>query len=479
MIRTSAGSYGIRAVIAGLALIVPLIAAPAANAADATQFDPGNIISDSIFYNPTLMSEADVQTFIQAKGAKCVAAAGGPACLKDYRESTAPRLADKYCGTTYQGGTNELASHILFNVALACGINPQVLLVTLQKEEALVTSTGPSAGMYKIAMGYGCPDTAACDTSYYGFFNQLYSASRQFQIYAKAPGSFNYRAGQVNSIAWKPTTTKDCGTSQVFIQSSATAGLYNYTPYRPNQAALINLYGQGDDCSSYGNRNFWVYFTDWFGSTTVSPAATSFVKAVYQDVLARQPSTGEAINWGKAVMAGMPHSQIAGAFVNSDEFRLLKIDEAYRTVLNREPEDSGRLSWLAGMRQGTLAPDDVSRIFFQTDEYYNIAGATDPLFVASVYQKIIQRPAVQAEIDYWSGLLRTYGRVGVVNLIWFSVETERARVATMYKAYLGRIPDDPGLVQWADFGLKNGDSALRSAILGSDEYGIRAISRYP
>ena len=53
----------------------------------------------------------------------------------------------------------------------------------------------------------------------------------------------------------------------VYIQNQATAGLYNYTPYRPNQAALDAGYGTGDSCSAYGNRNFWLYFTDWFGST--------------------------------------------------------------------------------------------------------------------------------------------------------------------------------------------------------------------
>ena len=37
-------------------------------------------------------------------------------------------------------------------------------------------------------------------------------------------------------------------------------------PYRPNAAALANLYGTGDACSAYGNRNFWRYFNDWFGN---------------------------------------------------------------------------------------------------------------------------------------------------------------------------------------------------------------------
>src|SRR5690606_20979087 len=49
-------------------------------------------------------------------------------------------------------------------------------------------------------------------------------------------------------------------------KNEATAALYNYTPYTPNAAALANLYTTGDSCSSYGNRNFWAFYTDWFGS---------------------------------------------------------------------------------------------------------------------------------------------------------------------------------------------------------------------
>ena len=54
----------------------------------------------------------------------------------------------------------------------------------------------------------------------------------------------------------------------MFIDNQATAALYVYTPYRPNAAALGNMYGTGDSCSSYGNRNFWRMFSDWFGNPT-------------------------------------------------------------------------------------------------------------------------------------------------------------------------------------------------------------------
>lgn len=477
------------AVVAAVFGGIALAPSPAAHAADGSQFNPGFIISDDIFYNSSLYSDAQIQSFFESKEQSC-SASSSPGCLRYYRLDTPPRLATNYCGL-YQGGTNELASHILFNVASACGINPQVLIVLLQKEQSLITASNPSASKYQRATGFGCPDSAngACDANYTGFFNQLYQAASHFKSYVDPANAryYNYHAGQTVQISYRPgnlgSDGSTCASPAVSIQNKATAALYVYTPYQPDAAALSNLYGTGDVCSSYGNRNFWAYFTDWFGSTTISKANDSFVRAVYRDVLKRDPGDGERITWGQALTAGMPRSQVAGAFVNSDEFRLLKIDFAYTDVLGRPADPGGELSWLNGMRAGALTPDDVYRIFLQTPEYYASTGAgqpaTDQTFIAAMYQKILTRPAVQSEIDYWVNLLHQYGQATVVNMIWFSTETARARVTQMYQDYLGRTPDGPGLVQWADDALRYGDSWVRSALLGSDEYLARAQTRYP
>jgi hypothetical protein len=63
----------------------------------------------------------------------------------------------------------------------------------------------------------------------------------------------------------------------VYIQNQATANLYYYTPYQPNAASLRAGYGEGDGCSTYGNRNFYQYFNDWFGSTQYIATDTAFV----------------------------------------------------------------------------------------------------------------------------------------------------------------------------------------------------------
>ena len=245
---------------------LPAISSVLPRAADGRDFDPGNIISDAVFFDGYAMTEGQIQTFLNTKGANCVS--GEQACIKNYRTTSAAKPADSQC-SGYSGGQNQSAAQVIAGVAASCGVNPRVLLVLLEKEQSLVTRTRPTTRSYQAATGFGCPDTAPCDAQYYGLFNQLYLAARQYQIYATYPTRYNHVAGRVNNILFSPNAS--CGSSPVFIANQATAGLYNYTPYQPNAAALANMYGTGNGCSSYGNRNFWRLFTDWFGS----PQATS------------------------------------------------------------------------------------------------------------------------------------------------------------------------------------------------------------
>lgn len=233
-----------------------------ASAAVGSDFNPGSIISDEIFYNSATMTTAQVQSFLQARVPTCRA---GYTCLKDFRQNTTSQPARSEGCAAISGQAGETAASIIVRVSKACGINPRVMLVLLEKEQSLVTDTWPTSRQYRSATGYGCPDTADCDVNYYGFYNQVYHAAWQFKKYRARPNDRSYVAGRWNTILWHPNAA--CGSSSVYIQNQATAGLYLYTPYRPNAAALANLYGTGDGCSSYGNRNFWRIFTDWFGST--------------------------------------------------------------------------------------------------------------------------------------------------------------------------------------------------------------------
>jgi len=241
--------------------------APAA-AANPALFDPGHIIDDGVFYDGAAMTAAQIQEFLNAKVPSCAGV-----CLKNYTAATPSIAAATGRCAAYTGSASESAATIIARVGAACGISQKALLVLLQKEQGLVTATNPSAGKFNAATGYSCPDTAACDPAYSGFFYQVYYAARQYKNYAINPTNFNHQAGRVNNIRFHPNAA--CGTKAVYIQNKATAGLYNYTPYTPNAAAMANINGTGDGCSSYGNRNFWRYYSDWFGSPTLG---TSLVR---------------------------------------------------------------------------------------------------------------------------------------------------------------------------------------------------------
>jgi hypothetical protein len=251
----------------GIAFVPP----QAAIAADGANFDAGMIISDETFYNSGAMNPGQVQAFLNEKGAGC--SPNSLPCLKDILLTYPQRGGDQYC-STLPAAANQRAADLFAAIAVACGINPQVLLVLVEKEQSLVSRSSPSDYSYRYATGFACPDTGGCDDALSGFVTQVYLAAKQFERYRINPGSYNYQAGMNNNILFNPNP--GCGSTSVFIRNQATAGLYNYTPYQPNAAALQNLYGSGDGCSSYGNRNFWRMFTDWFGSTSNTLTFPSF-----------------------------------------------------------------------------------------------------------------------------------------------------------------------------------------------------------
>jgi hypothetical protein len=279
-------------------------ASPQANAASvASDWRAGQIIDDGIFFNSSDMTVEQIQAFLNSKVPTCDtqgtgtseygggtraqygATRGHPApfvCLKDYYENPASH-ENNLAGRQIPNGAMS-AAQIIKNAADTNGISVRALLVMIQKESPgpLITDTWPFDNQYTNALGFGCPDTAACDPQYAGFANQVQNAARQFTLYQRYPDSYRHKAQQNNTVLYSPTSS--CGSGTVFIKSIATAGLYNYTPYQPNQAALNNLYGSGDACSAYGNRNFWRMFNDWFGTTyyqfgNISSSTTSYALA--------------------------------------------------------------------------------------------------------------------------------------------------------------------------------------------------------
>ncbi len=249
-------------------------------AAGTPGFEAGRIIDNSVMTNYGSMSVSQIQNFLNSKVPSCdtygqkLSEYGGPDLNGDGKVQRWEWGKAKYnqtkfvCLRNYKVSDGRTAARVIYDVGRKYKINPQVLIVLLQKEQGLVTDTWPLNIQYRSATGYGCPDTAPCASQYYGLVNQLDWAAKMYRsILNRDPNWYSpYIAGYNPRVYWHPDTSR-CGSRSLTIENWSTAALYSYTPYRPNQAALDAGYGTGNSCSSYGNRNFYLYFKDWFGNT--------------------------------------------------------------------------------------------------------------------------------------------------------------------------------------------------------------------
>jgi hypothetical protein len=309
-----------------------------ANAANKDDWKAGSIIDDGTFTDVNSMSVQDIQAFLDKNIGTCDIWGSGKAVEYNYNGTRSQYAAMKgWAGPPYTclnkyyevpkttaGGSMPVnnystpsdipsgaqsAAWIIKDAAVRYNISPKVLLVKIATESAgpLTSDKWPLSSQYKYAMGAQCPDSgpggsANCNEAYAGFSIQMYEAAGLLRTYLTnmdKPWWSYKKPYQNNNILWN-VVQRGCGSSSVYIENKATAALYTYTPYQPNQAALQNMYGTGDNCSAYGNRNFWRVFVDWFGLPSVKPYRWEEVsKTLYTDDTMKTPVDRLAVKQGQ------------------------------------------------------------------------------------------------------------------------------------------------------------------------------------
>jgi|GEM_PF-898838 len=282
--------------LAFMAFGVYLIGHPV-NATAITGWDPGNIMSDSVMGNKNSMTKSQIQAFLNSKNKcnKSVASANGEVIGESSTQAYwKSNKSIKYQITGGKKGTTQgtfrclakasfggsSAADIIYSASRTYNINPQTLIVLLQKESGLITDLWPHSNQYRTAMGYGCPDngpnnTANCSSNYYGFTNQVRLAASLFNEVLDG-GWTNYPVGD-NYIQYNPSAS--CGGKTVNIKNRATSALYRYTPYQPNSATLARSWpitSPYPNCGAYGNLNFYMLFKQWFGSSVINESSLLF-----------------------------------------------------------------------------------------------------------------------------------------------------------------------------------------------------------
>ncbi len=233
-------------------------------------FNPNKLIEDNVFADTqTFGGPAGVQKFLEVQGS--ILANTSPEFLQKLQEPNITILKQALDDPHPTSDYLRSAAEIIWDAAQASGLNPQVILVTLNKEQSLITGL-QNASPDKIqrsldyAMGFGCPDSGGCQDIFKGFYFQLFGnldpqgnrylgATKSLMKSYSTPGG---RGPAVNGTAAKvgDTITLDntqgspynCPAQQtITLSNQATAALYRYTPHVCN-----------------GNYNFWKFFNTWF-----------------------------------------------------------------------------------------------------------------------------------------------------------------------------------------------------------------------
>lgn len=199
-------------------LSIVLLAAPSITKAQA-DFNPNFIISDQEMQDYQTWNRTNVQDFLVAKGS----------FLSQYQ-------------TTDVNGVTKSAADIIFEAAQNYQVNPKFILVTLQKEQSLITDDTPTQKQLDWATGYAvcdsCSKTDPAVAKHKGFGKQVDDAAGVIRWYYDHKDQTN-RTFQKD----KPVSVDNL---QVIPQSWATAFLYTYTPHL------------------HGNMNFARIWQTWF-----------------------------------------------------------------------------------------------------------------------------------------------------------------------------------------------------------------------
>ena len=209
-------------------------------------FDAGYVFPDPVLTAKDTMSEAEIQAFLIKKGS----------FLANYSMPA---------GMGGVGWNNDIdvtgwsAAKVIYSAAQWYGVNPQLIIITLQKEQSSITyKTQGWAGQTDWATGYGVPDGSDADPHYKGFAKQVDMATWQFRWVFEGSGGNTgwYSPLPYGGSMWDIGKTVSCPTGiwetwdgvnigpcvTTTITSRVASALYKHNPYRVNKVGLYNIY---------------------------------------------------------------------------------------------------------------------------------------------------------------------------------------------------------------------------------------------
>jgi hypothetical protein len=241
-------------------------------------FQHNLIIDDATFNNTGSMSLGQINNFLNQFPSSCISSNNG---------FTAPDPTGYSPTGGFTYGGNVPGYQVIYDAAQAYGLNPQVLITTLEKESSVVTGSASYHCQYiNTAMGYGCPDGGSCPTdpaTESGFSQQVIHAAWLLKFgEERSEGNVNWDV-QLNNFPvagdhWDnsddPQSCYGGPMTQGTWQVCPSGGISYYDGYTVIDGTSVHM-DDGATASLYwytphfsGNQNFVNIFSNWFGGLT-------------------------------------------------------------------------------------------------------------------------------------------------------------------------------------------------------------------
>jgi len=179
-------------------------------------------------------------------------------------------------------------------------------------------------------------------------------------------------------------------------------------------------------------------------------STTSYVNALYTDLLHRPGSPGEVAGWAAQIDNGLPPVQATAAFTSSAEFLSNLVRADYQLFLQRQPLPTETQGWVSQLQNG-LGEQQLQATFLGSAEFYAIHANDNGTWLKAVYQSVLGRGPGSDESTFWIGQLQTgLSRQQAALQIVTSPEANARLVTAAYEQLLGHAPDAGGLVFWSN-----------------------------
>lgn len=204
----------------------------------------------------------------------------------------------------------------------------------------------------------------------------------------------------------------------------------------------------------------------------LSPSDDRFVRALYVDLLGREPDAGTL-----AALVGLLGSNtkqtVASTVLTSTEYRSALISSYYTQYLRRTASASDISFFLPLFSTPGTTDEYVQSLFLGSPEYFtNMAGGTNANFINQLFSDVLGRTPSAAESTNFLNLLGSgFSRSDVALLVLTSSEYRQRLVQSWFTNYLRRSPSSSELANFT--GSLNGgalDEQVQAQILGSSEY---------